>query len=190
MSESFRDKMGREWIIDLNIGTVDRVNKASRFNLWDQSAKLPDERGQPASDDAKPLCEALYGNYPILWELLWFLIEPQAVSRSISAEQFGEVMGPESLVEAESAFFREWHDFFHRLRRSDCSAVLQKLEKYRAAAMVALNTKLHDPRMESLDTQVQQGIEALAETEFAKALSDGSGKLRELLESASTTSPG
>lgn len=190
MSERFKDRAGNEWTIELTIGTVERVRKTSRFNLWEQAEPLADEPGQPPKPNAKPLCEALYGNYPLLWELLWFLIEPQAEAQGVTAEAFGAAMGPEALVQAEQAFYREWQDFFLRLRRSDCSAVLQKMTTYREAAILALETRLQDPRVAEMDAEVKTGIDQLAEQQLAKALSDGSGKLRELLASDPSNSPG
>ena len=42
--ESFKDKTGQEWSINLSIGTVERMKKVSRFNLY-----APTNRSQPTT---------------------------------------------------------------------------------------------------------------------------------------------
>ena len=183
MSQSFRDKAGAEWVIELTIGTVERIRKAGRFNLYEPAE--PMEPGQKPS-----LSDVIFSDYATFWELLWAIVEPQAATKAVTAEQFGEMMAAKCLVDAQSAFLREWQDFFHQLRRSENCAVLQKLEKYKAAAATAMEAKLVDPRIAAMDAEVEKTIAARAESEFTKALSAGYGKLRELSASGSENSTG
>jgi hypothetical protein len=94
----FQDQSDAKWQIDLAFGQVMRVKVASegRFNLLEPR----DLADRLAQDEAE------------FWELLWYLVEPQARERGTSAEQFGRAMAADCLHEARRQFFAEWDDFF------------------------------------------------------------------------------
>lgn len=167
--QEFRDKTGQAWKIDLPIGEVTRIRKAdARFNLW-----------EPTKED---LAQKLFDDLPLFWELLWQVVEPQAVVRNITAEQFGESVAAECLIDAQKKFFDEWRDFFHRLQRPDLATVLEKLAKYQAKAMELVKAKLGNGAMTGLDERVEAKMQATLNERF--------GKLRESLDSILDPSPG
>src|SRR5687767_15699520 len=98
--QQFKDSTGGTWEIGLPIGEVSRIRTQSeaRFDLWD-----------PAKDD---FANQLANEMPLFWELLWFIVEPQATAKQVAAEDFGKAMAAECLYDAQKRFFSEWHDFF------------------------------------------------------------------------------
>ena len=164
-----KDRESGTWSIDLTIGEVRRVKAASdgRFNLIDPAPILAD---QLATDELE------------FWELLWHLVEPQAKSRQVSAEKFGDLMAADCLHNARRLFFEEWTDFFRQLHRPDKQAVVEKAAKYLATAMELTAAKLASPEMADLDQRVANRMQT--------SLNESFGKLLDSLESIPATSPG
>jgi len=168
--QTFKDSSGRSWEIDLPIGEVVRIRKASegRFNLW-----------EPAKDD---LASQLANEMPLFWELLWFVVEPQALAKNVTAEEFGKALAAECLYDSQKKFFSEWHDFFLRLQRPDLAAVVEKLAQYRAKALELVRAKLATGEMEQIDQKVEAKMHTILNEQF--------GKLRESLDSTLDRTPG
>ena len=86
--ESFRDKDGREWQIDLTIGNVEHVKKSTAFNLYAPDEPLglflhPDGRldlglAGDLAPDAPSLQQLLWTDTSALFQPLWALVEGQA----------------------------------------------------------------------------------------------------------------
>lgn len=170
--QSFKDKTGKEWSIELPIGTVMRIKSATngRFDLFESS--------RPSGSDsaALPLSTLLASDIPTFWELLWYLIEPQANAANVTPEQFGIAMAGDCLIVAREVFFREWRDFFRLLQRPDQVLVLEKTSLWMAQALEKVRAKTNDPKLQELDKMV--------ETEMDRNLN---GLFGQMLESAEST---
>lgn len=168
--QKFKDSGGKCWEIQLPIGEVARIRKASegQFNLW-----------EPAKDD---LADRLANDMPLFWELLWHLVEPQAEVASVSADDFGKAMAAECLYDAQKKFFEEWRDFFRRLARPDAEAIVEKIAQYRAKALELVKAKLATAELEKIDQRV--------ETKMQRILNEQFGKLQESLDSILDPTPG
>lgn len=171
----FRDKNGREWSIDLTIGAVERVKRASRdagreFDLYDPGGRF--------GEDGKKLQAVLWSDHSAFWELLWHLCEPQATAAGVTAEQFGDLMAARCLLDARRALWREWEDFFRQLQRPGEILVLERLRRYETKAVELAMESLTDPRLEEVDREVEQRMRTVAKDGMDRAFSDGLGKLR------------
>lgn len=100
--KTFKDDQGRSWDLHLTITAAKRVQQLCGVNI------LQLDQGDP------PLLVRLGTDEILTWELLYALIQPQADKREITAEQFGEIMGPECLNAAQMALLEELTDFFRR----------------------------------------------------------------------------
>lgn len=111
----FRDRMGRDWVLELNVAQVATVKALTGVDLW----KAFDEQ-------LKPLAELL-GDLQKVCEVLFALVRRQAAERQITAEQFGEGLAGDSLQGAAEALAQELIDFFpDRARRENLRRVVQK----------------------------------------------------------------
>ena len=130
----FRDRNGREWSIDLTIGTVARVRKESgkRFDLLNPSSVV----------DGEKLSTVLDEDLATVYEVLWHIVEPQAVAAGITAEQFGEAMAADCIIAAQAALFAEWLDFFRDVQRPDLATALDMLTTARARLAKAVAAKM------------------------------------------------
>ncbi|WP_425618029.1 hypothetical protein NA78x_001722 [Anatilimnocola sp. NA78] len=106
------------------------------------------------------------------WEMLWYLIEPQAIEKKISAEQFGKLMAGACLREAKDKFFLEWADFFRQLQQEEMATALETLVELEAMRISEVSKHLKET-----------GIIGKAKEAIREELIKRSGKLQESLES-------
>lgn len=153
----FKDRDGRPWKIDLCIGNVLRVRSEScgRLDLLD-----------PAKDmDGQPLQVLLQTNLAEFFEVLWLLVETQARDAQIGAEAFGQAVAADCLIAAQQAFYDEWHDFFHSLRRPDAAMAVAAQAKAMETAV-----KLVTERISQIDqTRLQSTITMRLERDVSAA---------------------
>lgn len=147
----FKDRNGREWSIDLTIGTVARVRKESgkRFDLLDPSSVV----------DGEKLSTVLDEDLATVYEVLWHIVEPQAVAAGITAEQFGEAMAADCIIAAQAALFGEWLDFFRDVQRPDLATALDMLTTARMRLAKAVAAKMATIDVEATRTAMQAKID-------------------------------
>lgn len=158
--KQFADRSGRQWQIDLNIGNVFHVRAASegRFDLLN-----------PAHDvGGQPLQTVLNADLSEFWNVLWLLVESQARRESITAEQFGQAMAADCLVEAQSVFFAEWTDFFHSLRRPDAALSVESQAKMQAAAVKLVTAKINQIDQAKLQRKIETNVETAVNLTYGK----------------------
>lgn len=100
----FRDEMGHEWGLHIDIGTIARIRKDYAIDLSKVLA-------------SREAIEELAGDVVKLVDVLWGLVEPQAKTAGINAESFaGRLLG-DSIEEAANALIEAIIDFFPSRRR-------------------------------------------------------------------------
>ena len=148
---TFADRNGRQWQIDLTIGTVARVRKESgkRFDLLDPSSLV----------DGAKLSTVLDEDLATVYEVLWHIVEPQAAAAGITAEKFGEAMAADCIVSAQAALFAEWLDFFRAVQRPDLATALDMMTTARARLAKAVAAKMATIDVEATKTAMQAKID-------------------------------
>lgn len=136
----FTDNAGRNWKLDINVGAVKRVRESTRIVL-------------PAlfDDSFKGLAE-LAADYIELVDVLWAACQPQAALAGVSAEQFAEGMGGDSLGKATEALARAVADFFTSPEQRQALHKALDLILETAGKMQTLTTQAATTTMENLDT--------------------------------------
>ena len=105
--QSFHDSERVRWDVVLNLRTFKRVKDEVGVDLLAPIS---------SDEDGGVLTQRLMIEDFLLAEVVIALVADQAEKRNISLDQLRENIGPESLVEMERAFFKEYADFF-RLRK-------------------------------------------------------------------------
>lgn len=148
---TFADRNGRQWQVDLTIGTVARVRKQSgkRFDLLDPSSVV----------DGEKLSTVLDEDFATVYEVLWHIVEPQAMAAGITAEQFGEAMAADCIVAAQAALFAEWLDFFRDVQRPDLAMALDMMATARTRLARAVAAKMAAIDVEATKTAMQAKID-------------------------------
>lgn len=150
--KTFVDKTGQGWELSLTIGAVKRVRDRSggRFDLLDPQRKVGD----------RDLFELLDTDLAECWEVVWLLVEPQAAKRDVTAEQFGELMAADCLVDMQAKLFAEWVDFFRQCQRSELAAALTVVAAARAKLLQAAAKHVTAVNVDSVTARMERTIEA------------------------------
>jgi hypothetical protein len=164
--QQFLDKTGHPWKIDLSTGEMIRIKKASKFNLLDPHL--------PLVEGGHPLAVVIDDDIEELYELIWFIVEPQANAEDWTAQRFYESLSDECLILARNALFEEWRDFFQRIQRYETAMSLEQMRKARSMAVTKIRAKLQEPGIVNLVELIEPNIDA--------ALSRSYGSLRAELE--------
>lgn len=167
---TFSDKTGRQWSLDLTIGAVDRVKRGTdgRINLLHPEGLV----------DGKQTQLLLMSDLLEFWEVLFLLVEPQCQRDNISADQFGELMAADCLVQAQTVFWHEWSDFFRKLQRLELATALEKMLSWTTMAKEKLKTALKRVPSHQLDREVMMKLDAALNAAFG-SLPDSSESIRE-----------
>jgi hypothetical protein len=110
VATTFKDRYGREWSIEIDTSAIRRV--AARFDglridrLFDRLCEGDHTGWCGLIDDVLRLCD-----------LLWVLVEPEAVKRGVSDEEFGRGLVGSHLDAAAVALQRAMETFTPRQER-------------------------------------------------------------------------
>lgn len=170
----FADKTGQQWQLELPIAAVSRVKSgtAGRINLLHPEGII----------DGMQLQVLLQADPLEMWEVLFYIVEPQCQQRGISAADFGELMSAECLLHAEAVFWQEWTDFFRNLQRPDVALALEKMKVWMATGKTKLKTMVAKIPTQTMDSKVMKQLD--------DALNAAFGNLRESLELTPDAIPG
>jgi len=105
--QRFTDRVGRDWLVDINYTTIVAVRRALDVDLLDI--------GNP---DGK-LLSTLFDDPITRVAVLYVLCSDQAASRQITEEDFGRAMAGDAILAATEALLNSLIDFFPDPRRRD-----------------------------------------------------------------------
>lgn len=128
--KAFKDSTGREWKVELTIGTAKRIRSLADVNL------LELDQGEP------PLLTRLGLDVMLLCDVVYAAVKPQADDAGVSDEQFGAALGGEAILAARKAFFEELADFFRSQGRADLARAIQAQERIVALAVEQVDRKI------------------------------------------------
>lgn len=96
----FVDNQGRDWRIDINVGTLLDIKTELGVDL------LSDPQSMPLDIEKQV-------------DMLWLLVSEQAEHRRVTSRDFAKSLGGEAIAKAVDALMHEVADFFCHLRKSD-----------------------------------------------------------------------
>jgi hypothetical protein len=131
---TFADKKGREWSIEITIGSIKRVRDLLGLNLAQPYDGSPPLQARLASDIIA-FCDALYA-----------LVKPQADEAGIDDAKFAELIHGDAILKASDAFWEEWRDFFQSAGRTDAAKAISKQRQ-----MTRLAVETAEKRVEQID---------------------------------------
>ncbi len=170
---TFKSSDGTEWKIAVTFGAASSVSRADpRFNLYDGSHDV---------GGGKTLYALMIEDHRAFGDLLLLLISDQAETRGISLKQFGESLSGENIVQAQTAFLHEWHDFFLGLQKPEQAAALEKMMFLRMRQIELVKAAMKGPQVEMATKNFESRLQ--------KSLNAGLGKLVEASESIPADSP-
>ena len=131
---TFSDTQGRPWTITLNVDAIRRVRSVLNINLLDAI------EGR--------LLERLITDPVLLCDILFVVIQPEAIAKGISDEDFGRSLGGDVLDVATTALLEELVDFFPSAKRTVFRKALAKLKQLETLAIETATRRLESSELE------------------------------------------
>lgn len=139
----FTDNAGREWTVEANVSTVERVRKDTGFDL----------NGLAGFD----LISDILDDPVLQTNIIYCMIEKQASKTGVSEDDFKEAMGGESLDTSAVALLQEMKSFFRNCRKREAFA--KNLEMALTMEEAALNQALKELDIPNMKSVVNDGME-------------------------------
>ena len=151
--KTFKDREGREWLIDINIASIKRVNDLLDIDLL----KL----------EGNELVERLIADPCTLCNVVYVLCMEQAKQRSISDEDFGRAMAGDAIDDATTAVLEEFVAFFPARKRPVMQQALARIKQIETAQLEAATRIVNSPEIDKLIAEAMN--EAIGGTLFGAA---------------------
>ena len=149
--KSFTDNTGRTWTLAVNVGTIKRVRALCDVNL----ANIITISGTTPKVD---LLERL-GNDPVLLvDVLYAAVKPEADTKGVSDQEFGQAMSGDAIEMATTALLDEVIDFFPETKRKVFRKILDATRRFETKGKAALQALLDDP---ALDGKIDNALARL-----------------------------
>ena len=152
---TFSDTQGRPWTITLNVDAIRRVRSVLNINLLE-------------AIEGK-LLERLITDPVLLCDILFVVIQPEAIAKEISDEDFGRSLGGDVLDVATTALLEELVDFFPSAKRTVFRKALTKLKQLETLAIETATQRLESNELE------QQMQAAISGTQVVSTSGNSSG---------------
>lgn len=123
---TFKDSLGRDWIIEVNYSAKQRVKAACDLDLFDLAVF------QKIGADPTLLIDVIFG-----------LCKPEIEKRGVTAEQFVDSLVGDAIEQASDALLQEIIDFFPSSRRTTLRKVLETAQQVQAKAVAHIDEKLN-----------------------------------------------
>ena len=143
---TFADTQGRTWTVTINVDVIRRVRSLLNINL------LEAVEGR--------LLERLITDPVLLCDILFVVIQPEAVAKDISDEDFGRSLGGDVLDLATTALLEELVDFFPSAKRTVFRKALTKLKQLETLAIETATQRLESSELEQRMRAAISGTQA------------------------------
>ena len=143
---TFADTLGRTWTVTINVDVIRRVRSLLNINL------LEAVEGR--------LLERLITDPVLLCDILFVVIQPEAVTKDISDEDFGRSLGGDVLDLATTALLEELVDFFPSAKRTVFRKALIKLKQLETLAIETATQRLESSELEQRMRAAISGTQA------------------------------
>lgn len=131
---TFADTQGRTWTVTINVDVIRRVRSLLNINL------LEAIEGR--------LLERLITDPVLLCDILFVVIQPEAIAKVVSDEDFGRSLGGDVLDLATTALLEELVDFFPSAKRTVFRKALIKLKQLETLAIETATQRLESSELE------------------------------------------
>ena len=154
--ETFKDRTGETWDLDLNIGVAMRLKSRLDFDL---EYILDIQSDLSVKDKDKTPLEKLATDAIFMFNVIFVTCEKQCRERNLSEEEFAERFSAETIIAATDALIREIVNFSRPQKRK----VLEKLLRINSDLSEKMGAKLdqilEDPEFEKMiSEEVEKSI--------------------------------
>ncbi|OHB50514.1 MAG: hypothetical protein A2Y10_18115 [Planctomycetes bacterium GWF2_41_51] len=147
--KTFTDNATRVWTISLTIDSVKRVRDLLNVNL------LEPESGNP------PLLTRIASDEILLCDIIFCLVKPQADALGVTDSQFGQALGGDVILAAQTAFYEELIDFFQKRGRTDRAKAALTQQKMINMAIEAVTNNLSQVDLDKELVKIMSGGQSI-----------------------------
>ena len=159
---TWTDSENRGWSCAITVATVKRVQQLAEVNLLEAFEGLL----MKLAEDPVSLANVLYA-----------VCKLQADERGVTDEQFGELLGGETIEGATTALVQGIIDFFPSQRRQILKQIWAKTQKARQAVTDLAVEKVDSPQLDELQTLELQAAAAEFDRRIEKLRQEAERKL-------------
>ena len=157
---TFADTQGRTWTVIINVDVIRRVRSLLSINL------LEAIEGR--------LLERLITDPVLLCDILFVVIQPEAIAKVVSDEDFGRSLGGDVLDLATTALLEELVDFFPSAKRTVFRKALIKLKQLETLAIETATQRLESSELEERMKAAISGTQVASTSGNSSGSSPGS----------------
>jgi hypothetical protein len=132
--QTFTDTAGRVWSMAISTHTIKRVRTLLSVDLMEFVEGT--------------LMGKLMGDVVLFVDVLYACCKPEADTRAVTDEQFGQAMSGDVLLQAEEALAESLFSISHPSRRQAARTAWEKAKQLRARAGELAVVRLNDPEIE------------------------------------------
>ena len=155
----FKDKTGRQWTLDLNVGSAMRGKAETGFDVVNV-IQINDNGADTTS------LQKLTDDVFLLVSVLYSLCKPQVAQANMTDEQFAEQFDAEVIEKALDALVLEIINFSQPMKKKMLTLIYEKTRSFRAKAEQHLEEVLQSKEFnEELEEQLSASL--LSSPEFS-----------------------
>ena len=139
--QSFKDKNGKSWDIELNIGTARKIK--SRCDIDIENVVTFNKQNQPQDVS---ILERLSGDAILLFNVIFAICEDQVTTAGMTEESFAELFNGDAIEAATEALLDEIINFSRPAKRKVLIQLRQISKNYSEKAGKELEKILSDPK--------------------------------------------
>lgn len=168
---TFKDSNGKEWQIKLDAPKIRNVRSVTCDHDETECRHRPGVDKQCTGVDLAALDGKAYQrmteDFCLLGDVVWLLVEDQAVAAGVSDVQFGEALVGDAIDGATAAMLAGIADFFPQGRRTLMKAVAEKSDAMRELGTAKALARIEDP---ALSARIAAALEKQLDEEIERAL--------------------
>ena len=173
--QTFKDRTGQDWIVEITIGAIKRVLALAKIDLREPAV--------PYGEHKIALSAAIELDTLLMADVLYAVCYPQAQDRGINQEAFYDLLGSDTMQAAHQALFREWADFFRRSGNSQMATVLEK-------QMAFLDRVVETTRQKWQESKAEETLDKILSSEIGNIGTQLTDSLASAVSTPTTSASG
>lgn len=149
--KSFKDKNGKIWTIELNVGTIKKVRSECNVDL----INVINVNSNGSADTS--VLERIASDPCLLVSIVCALCRTQMEKDNIDDSSFAELFSADAVEEASSALIEEIINFSQPAKRKVLTKIYQTAQRFAAATENKVNALINDPNLDKeLESQLMK----------------------------------
>jgi hypothetical protein len=137
----WKDSMGREWSVELTLGSAREIERATGFSFLDMQGSMPKLQADPW----------------LLFDLCWHIVKDQVTANAIDQKTFVNSGIAGSVDSFRAILFEAWADFLDLAGMRPAAKMLRRLNAKAAQVDERVNAAI-DQAMMKIDEEIEKAL--------------------------------